>query len=215
MKNRFSTDEWMQLVFLPLDTFTFIAGIDEEIEEAELEVFRNQLWDGPQLKNPLYREIMEDLARVERAIAEGRVAGVAPGLKVAFVSASGSGAVVMPEDHGDQWLDALQEAADRTRYGSKSAPKGGGGTLFAIMMPTGGLASPPSGFAFAKDLLKGTLNANEYEYFIAGVLYGAIEVARAGEEGPASISTEEKVALQAFCSFFEVGPEAIPRHYGS
>jgi hypothetical protein len=216
MTNGFSMEEWMQLVFLPLDTVAFVAGIDEEIDEAEVEAFRKQLQDGPRLKNPLHRRAMEDLARVERAIVDARAAGVDPGSKAAFVVGGEdprAGAVVVPEDHGDRWLDTLREAADRTRYGSVSEPRGG--TAMMIMMPTGGMATAPPGFDAARDLLKGKLTDHEYEYFIASLLISAIEIAKAsGGEGPASISTEENVALQTFCSWFGVGPEVIPRHFG-
>ncbi len=214
MNNAYSTEEWIQLVFLPLDTFAFVAGIDEEIDEAELEAFRTQLQGGSRLKNPLHRKVMEDLGGVERAIAAGRAEGVAPGSKVAFVWAGGAGggAVVMPEDHGDRWLESFQEAADRTRYGSQ----GGEIANIWIMMPTGGMVSAPPGFDPAKTLLKQKLSDHEYEYFIASVLFSAIEITKAsGGEGPASISTEEDAALGAFCKSFGVGPEAIPRHFGS
>lgn len=183
MKERFHTDDWTWLVFLPFDLFEFVARIDEEVDDAEIATFRAQLADGPRLSDPLHREVMQELARVAASV-----------------------------DSGPRWIESLREEADRRRAEGR---RRGGVTGITIMMPTGGVVSAPAGFDAAKEILTATLDGDEYESFVASVLVGGVEIAKAsGGEGPASISTEENVALQAFGQWLGVRPDAIERRFG-
>lgn len=62
MRERFTPDEWQQLVHIPVDAFLMVAMADKKVDKAELETFVETLVRASDLRNPLHRELALDVA---------------------------------------------------------------------------------------------------------------------------------------------------------
>lgn len=62
MKEKFSATEWEALEQLPYFVFFSVAAADNEISDAEVEVFLHELSDAVHYREPLVRELFFDLA---------------------------------------------------------------------------------------------------------------------------------------------------------
>lgn len=60
--DQYSAEEWSTLQFAPLWVFLAVAGVDEEIDEAERAAFRKELSRGGSFNNPLSYAVFSRLA---------------------------------------------------------------------------------------------------------------------------------------------------------
>jgi hypothetical protein len=58
MKERFTAEEWERLKPLPLQLFVLVAGVDGNVDDAELATFSEQVGKAALLKNALHRELL-------------------------------------------------------------------------------------------------------------------------------------------------------------
>ncbi|MCI4646173.1 MAG: hypothetical protein MRY64_15430 [Hyphomonadaceae bacterium] len=64
MKERFTSEQWELLKYLPFQVFTAVAGADGNIDRKEIATFFDEIQKAALLKNELHREVMIELAQV-------------------------------------------------------------------------------------------------------------------------------------------------------
>jgi hypothetical protein len=62
MKERFSAEEWADLMFLPVAVFFMVAGADGKVDQKEILAFATDVGQGALLKDELHRELAIDVA---------------------------------------------------------------------------------------------------------------------------------------------------------
>jgi hypothetical protein len=65
MKERFSKEEWRELLATPFQSFLMVADADGVIDEKELTEFSNIVEGGSRLADPLHRALLVDLNNVD------------------------------------------------------------------------------------------------------------------------------------------------------
>jgi uncharacterized membrane protein YebE (DUF533 family) len=87
MKERFTPEEWSQLLTVPVQAFIMVAGADGQIDDKETEEFSKRVaLGGAGYRDPLHREVARDLA-VDFATAWDHAVKTDPGTVKAFMRA--------------------------------------------------------------------------------------------------------------------------------